>query len=242
MRTATFSRFIMRLCEGLYALLFGLGLLAMRGSRLPFGSVALDHLWEGVCLAVSGLGFALRVWTVGHTPAGTSGRNTREQVAETLNTTGLYSVVRHPLYLGNFFMGLGIALFPRSWWLVGIYSMAFWLYYERIMFAEEAFLEERFGDQFVAWARRTPAFLPRPRQYIPAELTFSWRSVLRREYSGLLVVLTAMFLLEVAGDFSTSGRLRLDPYWVALLGAGAVVWAVLRTLRKRTKVLDAPGR
>ncbi|MGC9453013.1 MAG: methyltransferase family protein, partial [Oceanipulchritudo sp.] len=49
---------------------------------------------------------------------GTSGRNTKQQVAYSLNTTGFYSVVRNPLYLGNFFMYLGIALFTHHWWLV----------------------------------------------------------------------------------------------------------------------------
>ena len=32
----------------------------------------------------------------------TSGRNTHDQVADSLNTSGIYSIVRHPLYVGNF--------------------------------------------------------------------------------------------------------------------------------------------
>src|SRR5688572_32847151 len=47
-------------------------------------------------------GFIIRAYTIGTTPRGTSGRNTDKQVAEQLNTPGIYSVVRHPLYLGNF--------------------------------------------------------------------------------------------------------------------------------------------
>ncbi|MGB8874133.1 MAG: hypothetical protein WCC75_12145, partial [Desulfobaccales bacterium] len=42
-------------------------------------------------------------------PRGTSGRNTQGQVAETLNTTGIYSLVRNPLYLGNFLIWLGLS-------------------------------------------------------------------------------------------------------------------------------------
>jgi protein-S-isoprenylcysteine O-methyltransferase Ste14 len=52
---------------------------------------------------------AIRCYTVGHTPANTSGRNTEGQLADTLNTSGIDSTVRHPLYLGNFFMWLGPA-------------------------------------------------------------------------------------------------------------------------------------
>jgi protein-S-isoprenylcysteine O-methyltransferase Ste14 len=120
-------------------------LLALREYEYPGNSENLDHLWEIFCLIVSFIGFGIRVFTVGHTPKGTSGRNTKEQVAETLNTSGIYSVVRNPLYLGNFFMGLGLALFAHLWWLTLIYILVFWLYYERIIFAEEEYLRNKFG-------------------------------------------------------------------------------------------------
>lgn len=62
-------------------------------------------------LLVSLVGLAVRVRTAGHTPYRTSDRRTAEgQVADELNTTGIYSVMRNPLYVGNFFMWLGIAL------------------------------------------------------------------------------------------------------------------------------------
>lgn len=92
--------------------------------------------WAG-CLSVSFLGQIIRAITLGYTPRGTSGRNTKEgQVAETLNTRGIYSTVRHPLYVGNFFMWMGIVLFADSPWFSIVVALAFWLYYERIMFAE----------------------------------------------------------------------------------------------------------
>ena len=126
------------------------------------------------------------------------------QVAESLNTTGLYSVVRHPLYLGNFLMWLGVALFPRSLSFVAAVVFAFWLYYERIMIAEEAFLRERFGERFDAWADRTPAFIPSLRRWTRPRLAFSLRKVLRKEYNGLLAVVavavvTLCFVLPFLG-------------------------------------------
>ena len=57
------------------------------------------------------MGFLFRAWAIGTTPAGTSGRNTKEQVAEVLNSTGIYSIVRHPLYVGNYFMWIGIVAY-----------------------------------------------------------------------------------------------------------------------------------
>src|SRR5689334_21586787 len=75
-------------------------------------------------------------------------------------TTGMYSLVRHPLYLGNYFLWLGVVLVSRVWWAPVLAILVFWLCYERIMFAEEAYLRQQFGDAFGEWAQRTPAVLP----------------------------------------------------------------------------------
>jgi len=83
------------------------------------------------------LGLFIRAYAVGHTPANTSGRNTKEQLADELNTTGIYSMVRHPLYLGNFFMWLGAAVLTKNGWFIVAFILLYWIYYERIMFAEE---------------------------------------------------------------------------------------------------------
>ena len=64
-------------------------------------------------LLVSLFGLAVRVRTAGHTPDRTSDRRTAEgQVPDEPNTTGIYSVMRNPLYVGDLFKWPGIALLP----------------------------------------------------------------------------------------------------------------------------------
>ena len=222
--------------------MLGLLLLALRDYRYPGNSQRLDDLWEICCLTISFFGLAIRVYTIGCTPSGTSGRNTRKQIAETLNTSGAYSMVRNPLYLGNFFMGLGIVLFVHLWSLTLIYSLVFWLYYERIIFAEEAFLRKKFGTSYLEWAAATPAFIPRLGQYRPAALPFSLRNVLKREYNGFFAVIAVMFLLEMLGDLVVEKRLIFEPGWLLLLGGGAGIWLLLRSLKKYTRLLQVSGR
>ena len=82
-------------------LFLALILFELRDFTYSGGSQRNDLLWEGVCLLVSFSGLLFRSHVIGHCPAGTSGRNTHGQVAETLNTTGLYSIVRHPLHFRN---------------------------------------------------------------------------------------------------------------------------------------------
>lgn len=223
-------------------IMIGIFILALREFEYPGHSHRLDQLWEVVCLLISFVGLGIRAFTIGHTPKGTSGRNTKEQQADTLNTTGMYSVVRHPLYLGTFFMGLGVALFAHSWWLTLIYVLAFCIYYERIMYAEEAYLRKNFGSQFVDWASRTPAFIPNFKTWKQPSLPFSLRNVLRREYNGFFAVIVALFTLEVVGDIFAKGKPELDLMWAFILVFGFVVWVVLRTLKKKTTLLNVEGR
>ena len=208
----------------------------------PYGSHLLDTLWELGCLSVSLLGFAVRILTVGHAPQRTSGRNTKRQVADILNTKGMYSVVRHPLYLGNFLMGLGVFLFLRIWWIPLIYALSFVLYYERIMFAEEMFLRGKFGEAYMDWASRTPSFLPKLWQWKWPDLDFSWKTALKREYQALFALIAAMFCVETASDWYLRKKLILDPLWAVLLGIAFVFYCVVRVIRKWTKWLHVQGR
>ena len=105
-----------------------------------------------MAVILSFIGFVVRFYTIGTTPQGTSGRNTKEQVAMVLNSTGMYSMLRHPLYLGNYLIWLGIAVTTFNIYFIIIMSLLFWLYYERIMFAEERFLQKKFGDKYLNWS------------------------------------------------------------------------------------------
>lgn len=208
--------------------------------QYPGNSELMDELWEGFCLLVSFFGLGIRIVTVGFTPPATSGRNTKRQKANTLNTSGMYSLVRHPLYLGNFFMFLGVMLFAHTWWLTLIYILVFWLYYERIMFAEEAFLRKKFGDEYLAWASKTPAFIPRFKNYKKPHCPFSLKKVLRKEYNGFFEIIIAMFILEELGELILYGRFEFDLQWVILLSVGFIAWITLRTIKNRTSWLQEP--
>ncbi|MEK6693088.1 MAG: isoprenylcysteine carboxylmethyltransferase family protein [Nitrospirota bacterium] len=200
-----------------------------------------EYLFEGVCATISFAGFVIRCIVVGYAPKGTSGRNTKEQKAETLNTTGMYSIVRHPLYLGNFFIFLGIVLFTQVWWFVLISILAFWLYYERIMFAEEEFLRRKYHETFLKWAEKTPAIIPILKNWYAPTLSFSLKNVLRREYSGFFAIIASFTFIEIAGEIITGGRVR-DLLWPILFIAGLAIYMILRTLKKKTKILDVKGR
>jgi len=187
-------------------------------------------------------GFAVRAYTIGTTPRGTSGRNTDKQVAEQLNTSGIYSVVRHPLYLGNYLMWIGIVLFTKNFSFTIIVSLLYWIYYERIMFAEERFLEKKFGDVYLEWSKKVPAFIPRAEGFRNSEVSFSLKSVLRREYSGVLATIIGFVYVEVLIGYFQWHVFHIGEKFLMALGAAAVAALVLRSLKHYTKVLSEEGR
>ena len=217
---------------------------AILNFRYLGGSHFYDLILELVCMAISLSGLWVRCLTVGYVPKGTSGRNTMKQVADSLNTTGVYSLLRNPLYLGNYLMMFGVItmISPGAWWLPLVFSLAFWIYYERIIMAEEAFLSEKFGDEYSKYAAKTPVIFPRFRNWQKPDLVFSFRTVLRREYSGLFALISAMFAIEVAGDFVVTRKLHFDVVWVVLFIAALVLYLTLRTLKKTTTLLHVDGR
>jgi len=204
----------------------------LRHFSYPRGSRNIDLLWEGVSLGVAFLGLAIRIITVGYVPRGTSSRTTGNPKASMLNTTGMYSIVRHPLYLGNFFIWLGVSMFLRSLLFSLSAILLFFLYYGLIIFAEERFLQDRFGQDFSEWAKRTPQLLPRFQNWSRPELRFSWKTVLKREYSGFFLIIAIFTCLEIAGDLFYLGKLQLDWEWIILFAVGLITYIVLRSLKK----------
>ena len=206
-------------------------------------AIIFDMREELIFLGVSLLGEVVRIYTVGFAPRNTSGRNTvNGQIADELNITGIYSILRHPLYLGNFFMWLGPVLFLRSIWFTVVFGLVYWLYYERIMFAEEQFLRKKFGDIYDKWSETVHSFIPYSFRYVPSKLPFSFRNVLKREYNSFVNIFVIFTLLDLFRNYFLYGKIFLTPVWLYLFISSFVIWLVIRTIHKLTGWLEVEGR
>ncbi len=211
-----------------------------------FGN-SFEEAWDIGCYFLALCGLALRVAIVGFVPAGTSGRNAVRQYAEALNTTGMYSLVRHPLYFANLIIFISFILLFKSLLLVLLMGLAYFLYYERIMMAEEKFLEQKYRAVYQHWAETTPAFLPRLTGFIPPALPFSWRSALLREFHTFFLISTAFAVVEMLEamllerqDFAT--WVADEPIWPVMFLFSGAAYLVVRTIKKRTRWLHVKGR
>jgi len=201
-----------------------------------------DSLWEIGTFIFSLTGEMIRILTVSFVPRGTSGRVTHRQVAERLNTTGIYSIVRHPLYLGNFIIWVGAFSFFRVWWFVVIGILLFWIYYERIMYAEEEFLRRKFGKTFEEWAEKTSAFIPDLKKFVPPDLPFSFKTMLKREHTSLFGIISAFTFFEIIKGFITEGKFYLSLFWEIVFLLGLLQYTAIFILKKFTHLLDVEGR
>ncbi|MFH1052208.1 MAG: isoprenylcysteine carboxylmethyltransferase family protein [bacterium] len=217
-------------------LLYVLATVTIYFDRTVFADTS-NVFFSVVCLIISLFGLFIRIITIGYAQKNTSGRNVNGQVADSLNTKGIYSVVRHPLYLGNFFMWIGIVIYVANFWLIITVILLFWIYYERIMFAEEGYLRNKFGEAYTAWAMRIPAFVPSFKLWEKTDSNFNVKDVIRREYYGLTALAVSFAYINFIKNYLYKGIFELDIFWLYILIISIIMFLVLRFLKKKTRVL-----
>lgn len=190
---------------------------------------------EDPAIFVGLLGLFIRVNAVGYSGKNTSGRNTDQgQVADMLNTKGLYSIIRNPLYVGNYFMWLGIAMLSCSLWFVGVFTLIFWIYYERIVYAEEEFLRNKFGEVYLQWAASTPIFIPFKLKWQKSDSPFLWRKVLKQEKNGFLALFLVFFLFELLGQWRETQQWIISKPWLLIMVIiSTISYILIKLLKKR---------
>ncbi|MFN8207705.1 MAG: methyltransferase [Bacteroidales bacterium] len=197
---------------------------------------------EPIYFLVGIAGLIVRSLVVGFTPRGTSGRNREQQIADSLNTRGMYNMVRHPLYVGNFLMWFSCALLTENFWFIISFVFFFWVYYERIMFAEEFFLREKFGDVYLSWSEKVPAFIPAKIQWIKPDAVFSFRNVIRREYYGVFSLITVFTFFDVIEQAFSRREINWFSPWMLAFIVSLLLTLVIRTLIKNTRLFSVEGR
>lgn len=197
--------------------------------------------FEMLCLLISLFGLFIRICVIGFTPKNTSGRTVKNQVADSLNTTGMYSLVRHPLYVGNYFMWLGPAILSGNFWFVVAFTLFYWVYYERIMYAEEQFLRNKFGKAYIDWSDKVPAFVPDFKNFIKANLSLSWKKVVRKEITGIFVLFAIFFVFDYVGVYLENEK-ELNPFLLYSMIFLLIAIVIIKIIKKKTDWLKQENR
>jgi len=74
-------------------------------------------------------------------------------------TTGVFSIVRHPIYFGSILLYLGFILLSLSLLSVLVWILIIVFYY-MISLYEEKLLTQRFGSAYEEYKKKVPMLLP----------------------------------------------------------------------------------
>jgi protein-S-isoprenylcysteine O-methyltransferase Ste14 len=215
--------------------------LAVIGFASPLVSLQFHEVCEIFCLLLSFVGLAIRMLAAGYIPDRSPGRDGTHPTIRPLITDGIYSIVRHPRYLGDYCIGLGVVLIPFVWWLPVLYTVGFWLYYRRIVAIDDDDLRRRFGKRYDQWMSATPAMLPSLSRWRRADSPFSFRTALKREHAGLILVIALHSSIEWLEHLVLERRVMLELFWIVLAAIGLSVFVVVRQLERHTQILNAPA-
>ncbi|HEY6365526.1 MAG TPA: isoprenylcysteine carboxylmethyltransferase family protein [Candidatus Binatia bacterium] len=152
-----------------------------------------DETWsdtwtDGVGVACLLLGELLRVWAASHAKRCTRWRDIKARV---LITTGPYAYIRHPIYVGNFLIGLGMIVLAEAFIFVPPFLVLFTFYYRTIVSAEETFLKESFGSEFDLYCRLVPKYIPR---VMPRKFSLGRNFPLKELGTACVIIISALFL------------------------------------------------
>ena len=141
--------------RGYILAVFAIALIACPAAPFPhnFSRMAESGPYIGTLLFYT-LGILLRIKSRQYI-----GQHTRGSAhsADTLVTVGPYAHMRHPLYTSNTYIALGAIFFHlgvSGFFHVFIIAIALFEY--TLARAEDRFLEEKFGDTWRDWAKKTP--------------------------------------------------------------------------------------
>lgn len=176
-----------------------------------------DNAAEILGIALILLGQLLRISARGF-------KSDNSQNGNVLIKGGPYSLVRNPMYLGIFLIGLGVVLMLFQWWVVVIFIAFFTIRYIFLIFQEEKKLQTFFPENYPAYCKDVPRrifpsinmLLNRDLcEYVP--LKIKW---IKKEIGSVIAVLFLVLLVESWEDIRHGG---IREYLKELTGLLAII-------------------
>ena len=166
--------------------------------------------WGAVLMVI---GEMIRFWALGF----------MEKKGQKLAMSGPYAFVRNPLYVGNFFLGLGVTVIVWNWIVLVLFLVGFLGIYAGTIRGEEKHLQEMFGQTFVDYCKNVPAFLPRLSPYdAPSKDAFLWSRITKHhEYITVMGIALILILIRLYSKIFLAKESVADEKY--LIAAGVIV-------------------
>ncbi|MFL6551273.1 MAG: methyltransferase family protein [Povalibacter sp.] len=171
-----------------------------------------DALPGIVGFLIAAFGQVCRIATIGLAYIIRGGKDHRVY-AEQLVTTGLYSHCRNPMYVGNFFLVIGLAIASNSWVFAIAGTIISLAMHRAIVAAEENFLRNKFGPEYDDYCARVPRWVPHLKGLgrTMNAMEFDWQRVLVKEYAASFDWFSATALVIIVNLWRDRS---LDDHWL----------------------------
>jgi len=121
---------------------------------------------------------------------------------------GPYRVVRNPMYLGIFLIGLGVVLAIFRWWALVVFVVVFIIRYILLIYKEEKNLCVMFPQAYPEYCQKVPRIFPALSsiikldiiEYLPIKIIW-----FKKEIGSILTLLLLTLLVESWEDISKEG-------------------------------------
>lgn len=121
---------------------------------------------------------------------------------------GPYQVVRNPMYVGIFLIGLGVVLVVFKWWAVIVFAAVFTIRYILLIYKEEKNLRRMFPQAYAEYCRKVPRIFPALSsivrldisEYLPIRIVW-----FKKEIGSILTLLLLVLLVEAWEDIAIEG-------------------------------------
>ena len=198
------------------------------------------------------LGEAIRLWSnayVGHVKVNWTQKWRGDAKEGHLVTAGPYAYVRNPLYVGSFLIGAGLCLAVRNPLMAaGAFGFFVWSYRRKVRVEESIILDE-WGQEYEAYRRGVPRWIPTLRPYPPASRygQASWQGIMAsKEFKTAIWVSVCVIVLYFREEFLLEHELFAGEHLVkhatlAALMTGLMATDIIFELVRRSRRAPAPG-
>ncbi len=182
------------------------------------------------------LGEIVRIIAVGYAYTGTSGRESYLR-AESLNINGIYSIVRNPLYIGNFFIFTGLVIVFSNIFAVLVFGIFLILQYYFVILAEEKFLKEKYGKDYENYYTQVRRIIPTFKDYRKNQNPFNLKTVVFKENDSVFNMLVMYILVLLYKEKAFTGNISRPFIYiipgVILMAAYIIVKIIKRRGRRK---------
>ncbi len=141
----------------LLTILAGLGLSHLWPIDLGFAFPTPERYWVGG-LVVAGAFLGLGLWSV-LLFRGTGQDENPWKPTPQIVERGPFRITRNPMYLQMVLICIGVSVILMDFWILALTSVCAWLLQRFAILPEEAYLEHKFGDTYLAYKARVRRWL-----------------------------------------------------------------------------------